>query len=337
MTASAFLELTGGTLDPDLVQGVLEEVAEVEKVLEREVQSEVPLVREVGEHTLRSGGKRLRPALVTLAAGAAGEPFDMSRTRQLGACMELIHMATLVHDDVIDRATTRRGRPTASSLFGNAASILSGDALLSKAMAILAEDGDLAIIRNVSRAVVDLAQGEVRELQARGSLDLTEEEHFAILRMKTASLIQSCCQVGGLAAGAPEPIVRALGRYGFHLGLAFQIADDLLDYRGDGARTGKPRAGDFREGCATLPLIYLLPSLDANEHRATTESFGNEATEEAVEMLCRWMRERGAFDRVEAVAERHASEARSALKGLPDSRDRQLLEAVAQMVVARQA
>ena len=174
MSAAAFASQLEERVGPERLSRIAEEIRHVEEELERRLSSEVKLVEHTAKHTLHAGGKRLRPALVTLSAEAAGLPFEPARTRRLGACMEMIHMATLMHDDVIDRAGMRRGTETSAAKFGTTASILTGDVLLSKAMAILAEDGDLEIIRNVARAVVDLAEGEVHELQSRGKLALSK-------------------------------------------------------------------------------------------------------------------------------------------------------------------
>lgn len=337
MSASAFVHLADGRVQAQLLERIAREVALVDEELERRVESEVGLVREVGVHTLRAGGKRLRPALVTLVALATGLPFDPERTRKLGACMELIHMATLVHDDVIDHSATRRGVATAAAVFGNTASILSGDVLLSKAMAILAEDGDIAIIRNVSKAVVDLAEGEVRELASRGVFELSRTEHFEILRQKTATFIQSCCEVGALATGASDIVVTAAGEFGYHLGMAFQIADDLLDYRASQEATGKPRAADFREGCATLPLILLLPSLTTEERDQTKAKFGNGVSDEEVKVICEWMESRGAFGLAENEGLAQVADAKKALDAFPASDEHLLLETVADMVVQRKS
>ncbi|HEY0867885.1 MAG TPA: polyprenyl synthetase family protein, partial [Fimbriimonas sp.] len=219
MTATV-LSITKGSIQPDLLESISDEVARVEEELQRQVGSQIELVQKVGRHTLKAGGKRLRPALVTLAARATGLEFDPERTRRLGACMELIHMATLIHDDVVDNSSTRRGRPTAAVEFGNTASILSGDVLLAKAMLLLAQDGDLDIIRCVSEAVVDLAEGEVRELEVRGEFDLEEETHLEVLRLKTATFIAVCCEVGAIVAGAASTVRQALHSYGNQIGMA---------------------------------------------------------------------------------------------------------------------
>lgn len=337
MTPTAFLQMSSSQFDERVLNTIAEEVAAVERELEDRVFSKVPMVREVGELTLRAGGKRLRPALVTLSAQATGLDFSKERTRRLAACMEMIHMATLIHDDVIDKAPTRRGVETAASKFGNTASILSGDVLLSKAMAILADDGDLRIIRNVAKAVVDLAEGEVQELAARGRFDLPMSEHKQILTRKTATFIQSCCEVGAYAAGADEQTVRALGSYGYHLGMAFQMADDLLDYRGNEKRTGKSKGTDFREGCATLPLILLLDKLSDEEREVVRSKFGNGVTEDELRMIGHWMESRGVYALAEQTAQCEVLAGVEAIQALPETEAKRMLESIAAFVVTRPA
>jgi octaprenyl-diphosphate synthase len=321
--------------DHTLLNQIIEEVKAVEEELTAQMGSNVELVQSASRHTLDAGGKRLRPAFVALSARAVGSHFESNRTCKIGACMEMIHMATLIHDDVIDHAATRRGKPTASSIFGNTAAILSGDVLLAKAMVILAHDGDLNIIRAVSESVVEMAEGEVRELEIRGCYDLTEAEHLQILRMKTASFIQCCCEAGAMIAGASERQRKALGTFGHHIGMAFQVIDDLLDFRSD--KTGKPKAGDFREGQATLPLIYLRDELSPEETELTRRSFGNGAADDVLAQISTWMAERGSFVRAEAAAHWHVEEAIAALDDLPESAERDLLSQVGDFVLSRQA
>jgi octaprenyl-diphosphate synthase len=327
----------GEAIDPKALDEIAAEISAVELELTRQVRSQVELVASIGAHVLQSGGKRLRPAFLALSAKACGNNFDPARAHKLAACMEMIHMATLIHDDVIDHAATRRGRPTANSIFGNTAGILSGDVLLSKAMSILAQDGDIEIIRLVSDAVVELAEGEVRELETRNRFDLDIQEHYEILRMKTASFIRCCCEVGARLAGTPEEWREELGGYGHHIGLAFQIADDLLDYTGDKQETGKPVATDFREGCATLPLIYLRPHLSAQEREMTEKRFGNGVTEDEIALICRWMDTRGSLSQAQDAALRHVERAKEHLENLPPSQSRDLLSAAADFVVMRRS
>lgn len=315
---------------------IQDEVRLVEDVLESSVKSPFELVERICTHVLRSGGKRLRPALTMLCARSVARDFDEDRARRIGACLEMIHMATLMHDDVIDHAPLRRGRATASAVFGNTAAILCGDVLLSKAMSILADDGDLALIRSVSRAVVDLAEGEVWELEQRGRWDLSPETHFEILRAKTASFIQVCCESGARVAGASDDCREALGSYGYHLGMAFQLIDDLIDYRSEESVSGKARAGDFREGCATLPLILLLERMEATKKDQVIRWFGNGASEEQIGQVCVWMGEVGAFEAAETLAQEHVARAKHAIDG-DRSLDGALLSGIAEYVLRRQS
>lgn len=334
MSRAAFLALSA-ELTPETLQEIEADIALVERMLVEQTESRVEMVSSVVRHTLDAGGKRLRPAFVSLSARAAGSDGAPDRVVPLGACLEMVHMATLIHDDVIDHAEKRRGRPTAARLFGATGSILSGDVLLAKAMAILARDGDLDIIRTVSDAVVQMAEGEVREVETRGCFDLSDREHLEILRMKTAAFVECCCKVGALVAKAPPAVVQAMGRFGHHVGMAYQIADDLLDYRGDALATGKPAGNDFREACATLPLIYLRPTLAEEEARFVRSKFGNGVTDVEVGAIVRWMASRGAFEKAQNAALGHIEEAERALSELPENSAKRLLLAAAQLVVAR--
>ncbi|RYG19192.1 polyprenyl synthetase family protein [bacterium] len=337
MTAQAFATLTQGRVEPETLDAIGHEVALVEEELARRLKSQVALVDKVGGLTLRAGGKRLRPAFVALAAQATGLPFDPSRTRRLGAGLEMVHMATLIHDDVIDHAATRRGKPTAAAEVGNTASILSGDVLLARAMSLLAEDGDLELIRTVSAAVVDMAEGEVREVEVRGDFDLSIDDHLDVLRRKTASFIEACCESGAIVAHATSEVREALKKYGHHVGIAFQIVDDLLDYRGDKEKTGKPIATDFREAQATLPLILLREKLSEPEAQTVRTKFGGGVSDDELRMFAHWMEARGAFAEAEAMAHDHIREALAALDAVPKTPSRDLLEAVAQYVIRREA
>jgi octaprenyl-diphosphate synthase len=337
MTASALSILTNPSLRAELLGRVSEEVAEIENEIRQSTDSKVELIRKVARHTLDAGGKRLRPAFVMLGAKAVDPNVDEARVRRLGACMEIIHMATLVHDDVLDSAATRRGRPTAAAVFGNTAAIMSGDVFLAKAMLLLSADGDIEIIKTVSEAVCEIAEGEVLELEARGDFEIDQAQHLEILRMKTASFIRCCCEIGAIAAGANRAQREALALYGHHTGMAFQIADDLLDYRGDHAKTGKPVATDFREGQATLPLIYLREKLSEAESQIARRRFGGSVNEDEIRMICDWMETRGAFKKCEEDAKREVEEAQEQLGTLPDSLSKDMLSAVADYVLARQS
>lgn len=336
MSAAVFSRIQD-TIDPSVLTGIVALATLVEQELAQETQSHVVVVEEVAALTLEAGGKRLRPLMAAASALSVNPGADQARLVRLGACLEMIHMATLIHDDVIDGAATRRGKPTAFTIHGATASVLSGDVLLAKSMRILAHDGDLAIIRMVSEAMVEMAEGEVREVEVRNDFDITEEEHLRILRMKTAAFIEACCRTGAIVGGASQEHQDALGAFGHHIGLAFQMADDLLDFRGDQAKTGKPQATDFREGCATLPLLFLRPELTQEEQQFVRRKFGGGPTDDEVSMMSGWMEARGAYLRAAEAAEEQVRLALAALDRLPDSPYRSLLSTVSSFVVTRES
>jgi octaprenyl-diphosphate synthase len=323
-------------VDGRLMEDVRQAVESVNETLAREAKSEVEAVEAAAQLTLEAGGKRLRPILTLLSAQATGRPFDRRRVIQIGACLEMIHMASLIHDDVIDEAPTRRGKPTAAALAGNKRAILAGDVLLAKAMRILAIDGDLNLIRMVSDSVVEMIEGEVRETEVRDQFDLSLEDHLAILHLKTASFIACCCRAGAIIAGAPLAEAEALATYGGEMGLAFQISDDLLDYQGSTEKTGKRRAGDFYEGVATLPLILFRER--ANGTRARFQSlFGGAPSEQDIDDLLDSMTRTGALADSAAEARGRAERAVSVLSALPSTPARDMLESAAWFSVNRDA
>jgi geranylgeranyl pyrophosphate synthase len=335
MTATNLAEMVHDPRQEELLREVLKEIELIEDELNLHVKSSIATAAAVGRHTLRAGGKRLRPAFVTIGAKATALDFDRTRTRRVGASMEMIHMATLIHDDVIDNSSTRRGLPTAAALYGNRASILGGDALLAKATVLLTQDGDVELIRAVSEAVVQMAEGEIRELELRGNINVDLDTHLEILALKTASFIEACCEAGAIVAGADAPVRTALRHYGRSLGLAFQIIDDVLDYRGDRTKTGKPCAIDFREGQATLPLVYLRETLTPTEEKLVQNAFGQESDEQ-IRTITAWMHERGIFKRCEQLAANYADQALKAADALPESESRGVLRTVADFVLSRQ-
>lgn len=324
-------EVAGESLANDLKQ----DIEKCNELLSERVGSKIKTVNAIGHLVADAGGKRLRPLFVGLAARASSQSPDLRRARFLGACLEMVHMATLIHDDVIDEARTRRGAPTPAVVWGNTSAILSGDVLLANAMRMLAEDGDLEIIRAVSEMVVVMAEGEVREVEVRGRFDLDRESHYEILHRKTAAFLSCCCRVGAMVGGGTNSTVGALARYGEQIGLAFQIADDLLDFRGDAATTGKPRGTDFRDGQATLPLILLRDKMSREESEFAMSRFGNGVTDGDLELVTSWMESRGCFEESETIAMSHARQAMEAVESLPVSDASKLLLAVSELIVKR--
>ncbi|HEY1588989.1 MAG TPA: polyprenyl synthetase family protein, partial [Rhodanobacter sp.] len=228
----------------------------VDALIRQRLSSDVVLINQIADHIIASGGKRLRPMLHVLAAGAAGYRGD--HHTKLAAIIEFIHTSTLLHDDVVDESDLRRGRKTANALWGNAASVLVGDFLYSRSFQLMVELDDMRIMRILADTTNTIAEGEVLQLLNIGNADVSEAAYLAVIERKTAVLFAAATELGGILGGLPESQVTALRRYGMELGYAFQIADDLLDYVGDASTLGKNIGDDLAEGKPTLPLIYAL-------------------------------------------------------------------------------
>jgi octaprenyl-diphosphate synthase len=236
---------------------VIQELAEVEDRLFQEIGGNVELIGEITRYVLKSGGKRIRPALLLLSAKLCGYR-DGTRNIALAAVAEYMHAATLIHDDIIDHADKRRGLPSANSIWGPQISVLAGDFLYARSLQILVADGDLAVMQAFADATVRMTEGEVREVQMAGNLDLTYDEYLEIIISKTAALISAACRAGALIAGADASAVAALTGFGLNLGIGFQLVDDALDFVAKEDRLGKPVGNDFKEGKVTFPVFHVL-------------------------------------------------------------------------------
>ena len=308
----------------------------VEACLNSELDSDVRSVYDLSRHVLNAGGKRLRPAMVALAARAVLFDADAQRIAAVGAAVEFVHMATLIHDDVVDNTATRRGKPTANAVFGNGVAVLSGDYILARAMRLLAIDGDLRIIRTVSDITIEMSEGEVMEISATGRADLSLPDYLEILRKKTATFVEGCCRCGAILAGADEQTERALSEYGYHLGMAFQLADDLLDYIGDPLITGKPCGSDLRDGRATMPFLAALDLATRTEKETLLSAFGNTELNEVNFTAARdLMAHYGTFDHTREAARLHVEQAAQALCLLPPSTARDCFHLLTDYVVQR--
>jgi octaprenyl-diphosphate synthase len=253
----------------DLKQRILTvvagDLAAIEEALTANLKPQLARVQEVAGHILFSGGKRLRPLLLVLAARACGYRDDYAST--FAVSLEYLHAATLLHDDLVDEAQMRRGRPAAHTRYGNATAVLVGDFLLARALTLAAGTGNLEIIRVMAGITENMSQGEIQQLSRKGDLTLSEDDYREVIWRKTAVLFQGACRMAGLIAAAPQDKVDALTTYGANLGLAFQIADDLIDYTSDTAAMGKIAGADLREGKLTLPVIAALQRSDADTHQ----------------------------------------------------------------------
>lgn len=316
------------------IQGLVHEVLdEVLAHMGSVVEADVPFINEVSFHLQRMRGKLFRPALLALANRAEGKPDP--REVALGSVVEIIHLATLVHDDSIDHSSLRRGMPTLNSRWGHKVSIIMGDYLYSCAMSEITRVGDLDLIGLAARVTNDLTTGEMVEIAHHRKLVEDPTQYFYLIEKKTASLISTACEMGAVI-GAPA-YREELRTYGRHLGMAFQLIDDLMDYGGDQAVMGKPAGSDLREGQVTFPLLAVLPRLKPAERRAVADLFtpDESASPEQIDRVVEIVRTHGGIDATRRMAREYADRARSDLARLPAAPARDVMEAAVDYVLAR--
>jgi octaprenyl-diphosphate synthase len=311
---------------------IAQEMEAIDRLIAEHLDSEVALVGTVARHLILAGGKRLRPALVVHAAGLFGHAGQ--DVRLLAAVVEFIHTATLLHDDVVDESELRRGRRTANALWGNAASVLVGDFLYSRAFQMMVRVGRMDVMRLLADTTNTIAEGEVLQLSFLHDPDLDESRYFEIIRRKTAILFAAAAELGGLVGGAKPSEYEALARYGLALGLAFQVTDDLLDYCAAPGALGKNLGEDLREGKVTLPLILALARAEGAERERLRRAVSEGGTEELDSVLATIDR-LGALASCRARARNLAEEAIAALTTLPASPHRDALADLARYAVER--
>jgi octaprenyl-diphosphate synthase len=312
--------------------------ADLEKVdleFARHVQSQVELIPKIGQYIQTAGGKRIRPAVLLMASRLGG--YDGDRAILYAAVVEFIHTATLVHDDIIDDADLRRGRLAVHSRWGNDITVLLGDYLYIKSMALALTHDTLDIVRVLCDVTLKMIEGELYQLTKNGDADISEEEHFDIMRRKTAYLFGGCAQIGGMLGKIDGEKEQALREYGFNLGIAFQLVDDLLDFTGDTQAVGKPLASDLREGKVTLPLIHLLrQSNDGEGSRIVRDTIASRSiTPEQWAVLLRTLKEHASIDYAYRRAVEYAERAKKLLYAFPSSSERDALLALPDYVLSR--
>ena len=323
---SSYLELK------DLVGHKL---SKVEDVIQKRLVSKVGLIKKMTDHHLSSGGKRIR-ALLTLGSSKLLGYELGNRDVNLAACVELIHAATLLHDDVIDNSDIRRGFKTPNAIWGNQSSILVGDYLLSRCFEIMVEDGDIEILKLLSSTSAKIAQGEVLQLQHKGEADLIEEDYLKIINLKTASLFAAATRTGACLAGSNIKEKNLLESYGKNLGLAFQIADDALDYHSEKIIFGKEIGKDFYEGKATLPLIILYQRSTAFEREYLIEVFKKDKrTLEYFQKVIKLINKYNAVDESFKRAEYFVNVSRDALSIFEDSEEKRILQSLTKFSLDR--
>ena len=302
------LETLYSLIEPDM--------AAVDAVIRRQLHSDVVLIRQVAEYIIQSGGKRMRPALLLLAAGAVG--FNGKEKHELAAVVEFIHTATLLHDDVVDESDLRRGRETANAAFGNAASVLVGDFLYTRAFQMMVAVDNMRVMQILANATNIIAEGEVLQLMNCHDADVDEGRYLQVIRYKTAKLFEAASQLGALLGKVDSATEQSLAAYGMHLGTAFQLIDDVLDYSGQEVSTGKHLGDDLAEGKPTLPLIYVMQHGTPEEAACVRQAIENGGREDFPAVLAAIQRS-GALQHARACAENEANLAREAISALGDS------------------
>jgi octaprenyl-diphosphate synthase len=298
------------------------------------MDSPVALIPQLAAHLVAAGGKRLRPLLTLAAAKLCG--YEGVRQIKLAACVEFIHTATLLHDDVVDESVLRRGYASANAVFGNKASVLVGDFLFARAFQLMVEDGSLEVLRILSQAAATIAEGEVLQLTTQNDLATTEQKYFDVIRGKTAALFAAACEVGGVIAARPASECAALAQFGMDLGMAFQLVDDALDYSADEAELGKTVGDDFREGKLTYPVLLAIAAATPSEREFWTRTVeqGNQTQADLATALALIQKHGAGFQTI-ARAEKFVTSAVSALEIFAPSSMRDALVEVAQFTTAR--
>ena len=315
---------------------VREDLEKVEKEFGRQTVSSINAITEIGQYLQVSGGKRLRPVLVLLASKLFG--FEGDPAIRMGAAYEMIHSATLVHDDVIDKAETRRGQPSINSRWGNHMSVLAGDWLYMQAFSIALAERNFKILDLLIGLTQVMVEGELLQLAYIQKADLTEDDYFELTYRKTACLFSACLRTGALLADRPEEEENLLASYGINLGLAFQLIDDVLDFTSSEKKLGKPVGNDLREGKATLPLIYLLQMCTSEDAQKVTRilrdgGFKNVAFADVLEMAHRY----GALEAARNKAKEFAEEAKRCLRIFPESIYKDALMSLPDFIIARES
>lgn len=312
---------------------IADDMQAMDAVITRRLSSDVPLVSQVSQYIIAAGGKRLRPALLLLMCGALD--YRGEQRFNLAAVVEFIHTATLLHDDVVDESTLRRGRATANASFGNPASVLVGDFLYSRAFQMMVDAGDMRIMQTLAEATNIIAEGEVLQLMNMHDASLSEDGYLRVIRSKTAKLFEASARLAALLAGAPAVVEQACADYGQALGTAFQVIDDVLDYDGDAAEMGKNLGDDLREGKATLPLIIAMQRGTATEQGTIRHAIETGGTERLAEIVA-IVRQTGAL---QATRDAAALEAQRAIQALAllgrNSYSEALLELASQLLQRR--
>ncbi|KPJ76078.1 MAG: polyprenyl synthetase [Deltaproteobacteria bacterium SG8_13] len=322
-------------LKEKIVSRVVGDLQQIETELAENLHPYLELVSEIARHILFSGGKRLRPLLMVISARLCG--YNGGFVHKFSTIFEYLHAATLLHDDLVDGAAIRRGRPVAHTVWDPATVVLVGDFLLARSLTIAAETGRSRVIRVIAEITENMSQGEIQQLLNKGSARLSEDDYMEVIRRKTAVLFQGACRVSGILADVSEQQELALAEYGGNLGLAFQMADDLLDYTVDSEKLGKLVGADLREGKLTLPVISSLKQAGGSDRWQMVEIIRNrDFSPEEFQWLIERLQKYGGIDYTRKRARDHIEIAKQALTNFEDSADKQLLLDIADYALLRQ-
>ena len=327
MNDTATLSRLFADIQPDMDQ--------VDATFEERATSGLDILNSASMHALGSPGKRLRTALTLLSGKMKTYRFD--KLLPLSVAFEMVHLATLIHDDIVDNAKTRRGNPTVNALWGDNIAILLGDYYFAKTAGLIADINDNRIDHLFSDTVATVCEGTILEMMTAGRIDLTVENYYEKISHKTACLIAACCKGGAILSHASDEEIELLTDYGMNLGIAFQIIDDVLDYTEDQATIGKPAGNDLRQGMVTLPLIYALQEQPQNGHyqQVNTLLNGSSHKDEDINSVVGWVTEGVGVERSLADAQAYADKARAALHQFPASPNREVLDELIDFVVLR--
>ncbi len=317
---------------PSLYAPIDVDMRAVDAVIRERLHSDVVLVRQVAEYIVSAGGKRMRPALVLLSAGACG--YSGTHHHELAAVVEFIHTATLLHDDVVDESALRRGRDTANALFGNAASVLVGDFLYSRAFQMMVGVGSMRVMQVLADATNVIAEGEVLQLMNCRNADIEVDDYLRVIRYKTAKLFEAAGRLGAMLGNSSPEVEEAMASYGMHIGTAFQLIDDVLDYSGVEAETGKHLGDDLAEGKPTLPLIHVIQHGSADAAGLVRDAIEN-ADRDAFPAVLDAVRSSGALDAARRHGIAEAEAAKAALTPLASSKFRETLLQLSDFAVQR--
>ena len=308
------------------------ELDQMNKILVNRLDSNVDLINQMSHYIINSGGKRIRPLLLLLCARATD--YDGDYHYSMAVVIELIHTATLLHDDVVDQSTTRRGQETANELWGNAPSVLVGDFLYSRAFEIMVEPNSMEIMKILSKATNQISEGEVLQLLNIKNANVTQKEYYRVIERKTACLFKAACQIAGILSNSNQKVIEAMGKFGMHLGNAFQIIDDTLDYESDSNIIGKEVGDDLSEGKVTLPMIYALEKTTKSDKKILTDAIQN-ADASNINQVVEILMNVNAFQYSRDIANKESNMALESIDILPSSKYKTALKLLCKLSLER--